>query len=88
MEQDQLLLLPEQFYYMESIKMKPIIKFVNVETGEEIEREMNDAEFAQYEKDAAEGAQAQAETQAKAQAKAALLERLGITEEEAKLLLG
>jgi hypothetical protein len=73
---------------MELIKMKPIIKFVNVETGEEIEREMNDAEFAQYEKDAAEAVKAKAETKAKAEEKAALLERLGITEEEAKLLLG
>ena len=30
---------------------KPIVKIVNAETGEEIEREMNAAEFAQYKLD-------------------------------------
>ena len=67
---------------------KPIIKIVNAETGEEIEREMTDAEFAQYEADQIAEAQRKANSEAKAAAKAALLERLGITEEEAKLLLG
>jgi AmiR/NasT family two-component response regulator len=65
----------------------PIIKIHNVETGEVIEREMNAEEFAQWESDQAKAA---AETQAKAEiaaAKAALLDKLGITEEEAKLLL-
>lgn len=59
----------------------------NVETGEIIEREMNAEELAQWE---ADKAKAEAEAEAKAQAaaaKAALLEKLGITEEEAKLLL-
>ena len=64
------------------------IKIHNVETGEEIEREMNEAEFAQYEADQTAKAERQANAQAQAAAKAALLERLGITEEEAKLLLG
>jgi len=68
--------------------MRPTIKIFDIETNEEIEREMNDAEFAQHQKDVAEIAKAQTEAQAKAEAKAALLERLGITEEEAKLLLG
>jgi hypothetical protein len=49
---------------------------------------MNDAEFAQYEIDQANAAARQAESEAKAAAKAALLERLGITQEEANLLLG
>lgn len=64
-----------------------IIKIHNIETGEVIEREMNAEELAQWE---ADKAKAEAEAQAKAQAetaKAALLEKLGITEEEAKLLL-
>lgn len=52
-----------------------------------IDREMNAAEFAQYKKDKAESDARQAEADVKAQAKAALLERLGITEDEAKLLL-
>ena len=67
---------------------KPIIKIVNSETGEEIEREMNAKEFAQYEIDQERKAQRKAEEAAKAEAKAALLERLGITAEEAQLLLG
>lgn len=60
---------------------------VNVETGETIERELNEEELAQQAKDQAEFDKLQANAQAKADAKAALLERLGITEEEAKLLL-
>lgn len=66
---------------------KALIKIHNVETGEIIEREMNAEELAELESDKAK---AEAEVQAKAEAaaaKAALLERLGITEEEAKLLL-
>ena len=67
---------------------KPIIRIHNVETDEVIDREMNDAEFAQFEADqAAQAAQAAAEA-AKAEEKTALLERLGITAEEAQLLLG
>jgi regulator of protease activity HflC (stomatin/prohibitin superfamily) len=64
-----------------------IIKFHNVETGEVIEREMNAEELAQWEADKAEAAERKAEAEAKAAQKAALLERLGITEDEAKLLL-
>jgi hypothetical protein len=65
----------------------PIIKIVNAETGEEIEREMNAAEFKQYEKDKAESlAQANLEA-AKATEKAILLARLGLSSDEAKLLL-
>lgn len=67
--------------------MKPIIKIVNATTGEEIEREMNAEEFAIYQAREEAHAAAKAEFAAKAEAKAALLERLGITEEEARLLL-
>jgi hypothetical protein len=66
---------------------KPIVKIVNAATGEEIEREMNAAEFAQYEIDQAANEARLTEAEAKAEAKAVLLERLGITEVEAKLLL-
>ncbi len=66
---------------------KPIIKIVNAETGEELEREMNDAEFAQYEIDQEQFALDKAKAQAELAVKAALLERLGITEAEAKPLL-
>ena len=52
-----------------------------------IEREMNDEELAQYEKDQLTWA-AEKAAEAKAAAdKAALLAKLGITEDEAKLLL-
>ena len=66
---------------------KPMIKIHNIETNEVIDREMNDAEFAQYQADQAAQAAKQAEAEAKATAKAALLAQLGITEEQAKLLL-
>ena len=64
-----------------------MVRIHNTETNEVIDREMNNAEFAQYEADqAAQETQAATEA-AKAAEKAALLERLGITAEEAKLLL-
>ena len=67
---------------------RPMIRIHNIETNEVIDREMNDAEFAQYETDqAAHAAQKTAEAQ-KAADRAALLAQLGITEEQAKLLLG
>jgi hypothetical protein len=65
---------------------------VNCTTGEVTKRELNAEELAQEAKDVkevkAEKIEQQAEAQAKAAQKAALLERLGITEDEAKLLLG
>jgi len=66
---------------------KPIVKIHNSQTGEEIEREMNAKEFAQYEIDQKRKADQRAEAEAKATARAALLDRLGITAEEAALLL-
>lgn len=66
---------------------KPIIKIVDTTTGEEIEREMNAQELTQWEADqAAQIARVQA-LDAKAADRAALLEKLGITESEAALLL-
>ena len=65
----------------------PIIKIQNIETGEVIEREMNAEELAQQAKDKADAkARTDAETKAGAD-KAALLAKLGITADEAKLLL-
>lgn len=68
-------------------KSIPTIKLVNAETGEEIEREMNAKELAEFEAFKEKELAKQAEELAKNDAKAALLNRLGITEEEAKLLL-
>jgi len=65
----------------------PTIKIHNVETGEIIEREMNAAELAKYNEGIEAADAIKAEAQAKATAKAALLTQLGITEEQAKLLL-
>ena len=62
-------------------------KIVNITTGEETWRDYTDAEIAQVEAAQAEVAQRKAEAEAKAADKAALLNRLGITAEEAKLLL-
>lgn len=66
---------------------RPTITIYDCETNETVEREMNDSEFAQYQKDVKTAQTRKAEAEAKAQAKAALLDKLGITEDEAKLLL-
>jgi hypothetical protein len=65
----------------------PIIKIHNAETGEVIEREMNAEELAQHEADVAKAEAIAAAESEKAAVKAALLARLNMTEEEAKLLL-
>ena len=58
-----------------------------IQIGDEV-REMNDAEFAQYEIDQA-AAQAQAEAQAeRAAQRQAVLDKLGLTQDEAQALLG
>ena len=78
----------EQPTYTEYHKMtKPMIRIHNCETNEIIDREMTNDEFVQHQKDLAKRAKEQIEAEAQASAKAALLERLGITEAEAKLLL-
>jgi hypothetical protein len=66
----------------------PQIKEVNCTTGEEIVRDANAEEIAQMELDAANAAARKAEADVKATEKQALLDRLGITADEAKLLLG
>jgi hypothetical protein len=65
----------------------PMIKLVNAETGEEVVREMNTEELKQWNIDIAEAEAAKAEAAQKAANKAALLTKLGITDDEAKLLL-
>ena len=64
------------------------IKIHNVTTGEIIEREMNAGELQEYNLARENSATEQAEAAAKATARAELLARLGITADEAKLLLG
>jgi hypothetical protein len=67
---------------------KPMVRIHNADTDTVIDREMTDAEFAQHEIDQEKALKENAEQAAKADAKAALLERLGITADEAALLLG
>jgi hypothetical protein len=67
---------------------RPMIRIHDLSTDEVIDREMNNDEFAQYEADKAAQAIAKAEAEAKETAKAAILDRLGLTADEAKLLLG
>jgi hypothetical protein len=66
---------------------RPKVKLVDAQTSEEIIREMNDDEFAKWQ---ANKAKFEAEEAAFVEAEAkkqALLDRLGITAEEARLLL-
>lgn len=59
----------------------------NAETNEVTEREMTKEELAQYETDLANWQIEKDKFIAEVNAKKALLEKLGITEDEAKLLL-
>jgi hypothetical protein len=69
-------------------KSKPQVKIVNVETGEEIVRDATAEEIAQMKIEADNVLAEKAEIEAKATEKQALLDKLGITADEAKLLLG
>jgi hypothetical protein len=61
---------------------------VNCETGETIERELNAEELAQAVIDEANSQALKAEADARATARQAVLDRLGITADEAALILG
>ena len=67
---------------------RPIIRIHNVEIDEVIDREMNDDEFAQYEADKAADVSQKAELQTKAEAKQTILDRIGLTADELKMILG
>lgn len=64
------------------------IKIVNVETGEEIVRNMNVEELKQHAIDEANALARKASFETKAIARQAVLDRLGLTAEEAQLILG
>ena len=69
----------------------PTIRIHNTETDEIIDREMTDAEFAQYEADQALEAERLAEVAAKeaaSQSAVAKLEAIGLTIEEIRALRG
>jgi hypothetical protein len=69
-------------------KTKPQITIYNCETGEEITRDATAEEIAQIEIDAVELINQIAETKARDEQRQAILNRLGITADEAKLILG
>lgn len=72
---------------MPKTSTRPMVRIHDLSTDEVIDREMNDAEFAEFEARQEEAITKQVEAEARATAKAALLAQLGITEEQAKLLL-
>ena len=68
---------------------RPMVRIHNTETNEVIDREMNDAEFAQYEADKILTIERKAQAEAKAQAKAAAegkLAALGLTTDDLRAL--
>jgi predicted flap endonuclease-1-like 5' DNA nuclease len=66
----------------------PQIKDVNCETGEEIVRNANAEELAQIELDAANAKARKAEAEAKEAERQAILDRIGLTADELKTILG
>jgi predicted flap endonuclease-1-like 5' DNA nuclease len=68
--------------------MKPQIKIVNCETGEEIIRDATAEEITQMQLDAANEAARKAEAEAKAAEKQTILDRIGLTADELKMILG
>jgi hypothetical protein len=67
---------------------KPMVRIHDVETDEVIDREMTAAEFKQYEADQKALVASRAEADAKETAKAAILDRIGLTADELKTILG
>ena len=65
-----------------------MVRIHNVTTDEIIDREMNNQEFAAYEANQVAQATKQAEAEAKEIAKAAILDRIGLTADELKTILG
>lgn len=63
-------------------------KIIDINTGEETWRDYSAEEIAKVEKAQAEAAELNAQLAAKDIARKAILEKLGLTEEEAKTLLG
>lgn len=73
--------------YMERKKMTFLHKKIDALTGEEIVEPYSESELEELMAAEIKAEQRKAELKAKAAEKAALLQKLGITEEEAKLLL-
>jgi predicted flap endonuclease-1-like 5' DNA nuclease len=69
-------------------KSKPQVKIVNCETGEEIVRDATAEEITQMQLDATKAIAEKAEAEAKETAKATILDRIGLTADELKTILG
>jgi hypothetical protein len=69
-------------------KTKPQVKIINCNTGEEIVQDANAEQIAEFAKIATDKAAAQVEAEAKEIQRQAILDRLGLTSDEARLLLG
>lgn len=67
---------------------RPTIKIHDCSTDEVIVRELNDEEYAQYQADVQSKAERDAEKAKVESDKAAILAKIGLTADEAKLLLG
>lgn len=68
--------------------MKPMIRFYDIETNETVDRGMSDAEYIEYQKQQVAVATERAAIEQLATDKAAILAKLGITEDELKIALG
>jgi hypothetical protein len=66
---------------------KPLVRIYSA-NSEFIDREMNDEEFTQWQIDQENVATRKAEEEAKEIQRQAILDRLGLTADEAKLILG
>ena len=67
---------------------KPVVRIHNTETDEVFDREMNEAEYAQYQLDVTAAKARKAEAEAKEAARQAILDRLGLTADELQTILG
>jgi len=67
---------------------KPLISILDAQTGEEITREMNAAELAQYKADQSDVKSEQEKKANRIVQRQAIADRLGLTADELKLLLG
>lgn len=67
---------------------RPMVRIHDTATDEVIDREMNDAEFAEYQNDIAAKEAENAAVAAEKSAKVSAYEKLGLTAEEIAALLG
>jgi len=67
---------------------KPMIRIHNTQTDEVIDREMTNAEYAIWQADIKSQNEEKAKAETKATAKAAILDRIGLTADELKTILG